>query len=145
MKNRERVTHALATALALLACLSACGGDSATEVSTLVDDQTAAFEEMADILDQVQDVDDLEDAKPRMQELGQQMAALRDDWEAFGESLQAGGAGPGELMEFTRHATEVASAQMRLSSAMMRLAGDPELRPHINELMEEFGDAFDKR
>ncbi len=134
--------HALPTTLrralgvALAAALVACGGSPQEE---LVDEQADVMAEFADVVEGIGDADDLEDARPRMRELGTEMKALADRWEAIAKD----GLTEADAEELAKDHKELAAASARLSAAFMNLATNPELAPHLPELMKEFGDAFE--
>ncbi len=129
----------------LLACsivLVACAG-SGSEAEQLIAGQADVMNDMAAVLESVDDASSAESAKPRMRALGERLSELEDEWQAYVASL-----GTEETAAQAYRSTtprEIAEAQARLSSAFTRLAMNPSLRNQMAELAREMGDAYQAR
>jgi len=125
-------TLMLTVVASLTLCLG-CGGDALEE---LVDEQGEVVDALADVLEGVTDLDSLEQAKPRMAELGEQLAEQTRRWQETAPSLMTS---PGDAQAYAQASQKLAASHATLQREMMRLAMDPELSPHVQELMRSLG------
>ncbi|MHC4846264.1 MAG: hypothetical protein ACYTCU_08885 [Planctomycetota bacterium] len=123
--------------LALLSSLAACGGTTADDVAS---DLADAYNDMADILEDVDDEASLEAARADMRDIAKRLSAMRDDWEELAET---GGAEWADDMP--EDLPELMAAQQRMTAAFMRVGMNPALQQQFSEVMQEFGEAFEPR
>ena len=121
----------------LLAVLAACGG-AASEEEAAAEDLSVVYNDMADVLEGVTDSDSLESAKSDMRDLAERMKELRDQYEGMAMDSEA-------QAKFSEAVSQdLQKAQQRMTAAMMKVGMNPKLTMKFQEVMKEFGDAFDK-
>ena len=121
--------------LLLIPILAACGSSE----DALAEDLADVYDEMADVMDGIDDAESIEEAQPRMREIAQTMRALRDEWESAIEDGDAE-----DLVKSTQN-TELLASMQRMQQSMMKIAMNPALAPKMGELMKEFADVFDEK
>jgi len=129
-------TWTMIAGLALATALAACGGTSAESAA---EDLTGVYNDMAAVLEGIDDVDSLEAARSDMRDIAERMNSMRDDWEALAED------GDPQATWDEGMTQDLMEAQQRMTAAMMKVAMDPALAQKFSEVMLEFGDAFDQR
>lgn len=123
---------------ALVALCLACGGGG-VDVEEVADVQLDVMNEMADILEGVTDSDSLEAAKPKMRELGEELAEHMKEW---AEQAKQGVDDAGAAQKMAEMSGELMEAQQRMQAAAMKLAMNPELSAQAAELMQAMADAM---
>jgi len=122
--------------LALAAILAACGGSS---TESAAGDLADVYNDMADVLEGVDDADSLEAARSDMRDLAERLRSMRDDWDALDQ-----GSDPQDMWD-KDVAEDLMKAQQRMTTAFMRIGMSPALAQQFSEVMQEFGDTFDQR
>lgn len=143
MMNSHPITTLRAWTLALLGAsllsLGAACGASGVDAEEVAETQVALMTDMVAILNSVDDLDSLQAAKPKMRELGEELAARTKEWKAQAQTMMAD---PGSAQAMAKSSQEMAAVGQRLSAAYMKLAMNPELREHLSELGEAMGSAL---
>ncbi len=112
--------------------LAACGVDVEQAHQALAD----VYNEMADEVDAITDLDSLEAARPRILGFARRLRAMKSDWEALGEPVDTPstwGAGSGGALS---------AAKQRMTAASMRAAVMPGVAKRFGKLMREFETTF---